>query len=143
MTNLIRFAFNIIIGILLLVACNPTPRYLGKDGTNNYDIDTAKTGDIIVGLASYYADKYHGNKTASGEIYNMYDLTAASPDLPFSSILRITNLKNSKAVIVRVNDRMPLHPERIIDLSYGAALQLDMIKDGVVKVQIEVLQLGN
>lgn len=143
MTNSFKLILILIIGILSLVACNPSPRYLERYDSKNYDIDTAKTGDIIIGLASYYADKYHGNKTASGEIYNMYDLTAASADLPFNSILRITNLKNSKAVIVKVNDRMPPHPERVIDLSYGAALQLDMIKDGVVKVQIEILQLGN
>ncbi|HPN37025.1 MAG TPA: septal ring lytic transglycosylase RlpA family protein [Melioribacteraceae bacterium] len=127
------------------IACNPIPRYLekGKDVSYNYDIDTAKTGEIYIGMASYYADKFHGRQTSNGEIYNMYDLTTASPNLPFGSILRITNLKNNRAVIVRVNDRMPPHPERIIDLSYGAAEQLDMLKDGVVKVQIEVLELGN
>lgn len=131
--------------LLIVAACNPTPRYLGRytDNEINLDIDTAKTRDIYIGLASFYAEKFHGKETSNGETYNMYDLTAASPDLPFSSILRITNLKNNKAVIVRINDRMPPHPERIIDLSYGAAEKLDMLKDGVVKVQIEVLELGN
>lgn len=141
-----KYGYLIIFALFIIfIGCNPAPRYLQKDNqsNNNYDIDTAKTGDIYIGLASYYADKYHGRQTSNGEIYNMYDLTAASPDLPFSSILRITNLKNNKAVIVRVNDRMPPHPERIIDLSYGAAEKLDMLKDGVVKVQIEVLELGN
>jgi rare lipoprotein A len=141
-----KYGYFLIFALFIIfIGCNPAPRYLQKDNQSNinYDIDTAKTGDIYIGLASYYADKYHGRQTSNGEIYNMYDLTAASPDLPFSTILRITNLKNNKAVIVRVNDRMPPHPERIIDLSYGAAEKLDMLKDGVVKVQIEVLELGN
>ncbi len=140
--------YNYLIGFVIIIifaACNPVPRYLerSKNINTNYDIDTAKTGEVYIGLASYYAEKFHGRQTSNGETYNMYDLTTASPDLPFGSILRITNLKNNKAVIVRVNDRMPPHPERIIDLSYGAAEQLDMLKDGVVKVQIEVLELGN
>jgi len=130
----------------LLASCVGTPRYAikrdnDKESINNI-IDTAKTGEIMYGPASYYADKFHGRNTSNGETYDMHELTAAHPTLPFNTVLRITNTKNQKAVIVRINDRMPVHKERIIDISYAAAEQLDMLRDGVVNVQIEVLETG-
>ena len=89
-----------------------------------------------VGTASYYADKYHGKKTASGEKYNMHEMTAAHRTLPFGSKVRVTNLDNSKSVVVRVNDRGPFVKGRLIDLSLAAARKLDMIRSGVARVEV-------
>lgn len=99
--------------------------------------------DVFYGLASYYADKFHGRKTANGEIYDMYDLTAAHLIFPFNTIIRVTNELNKKQTIIRINDRMPEHPERIIDLSLGTATSLDMVIKGVVPVKLEILRWGN
>lgn len=111
---------------------------------NAYDVYTDYVPvDTYEGTASYYAHKYHGRLTANGETYNMYGYTAAHPDFPFGTILRVTNLKNNITVTLKINDRMPRHSERIIDLSLGAAEKLDMINDGLAEVRIEVLQWGN
>lgn len=89
------------------------------------------------GIGSWYGKKFHGNKTASGEIYDMYKMTAAHPILPIPSYVRVTNLDNGKQVIVRVNDRGPFHSDRIIDLSYTAALKLGYIGKGSGRVEVE------
>jgi len=94
------------------------------------------------GIASYYADKYHGRKTANGEIFNMYDFTAAHCDFPFGTIIRVIDLSNNKSVIVRINDRFPFHPDRIIDLSYACAKELDMLQAGISRVRLEILKWG-
>ncbi|MCD4665113.1 MAG: septal ring lytic transglycosylase RlpA family protein [Bacteroidales bacterium] len=91
------------------------------------------------GKASFYADKFHGRKTASGELYNKNKLTAAHPKLKFGTMVRVTNLFNDRSVVVRVNDRGPYAKSRIIDLSFAAAQKLDMIKNGVVEVLVEVI----
>lgn len=92
--------------------------------------------------ASYYADKFHGKKTSSGETFNMYAFTAAHKTLPFNTIVKLTNLKNGKSVNVRVNDRGPFAAGREIDVSRAAAEKLDMITDGTAQVSIEIIQLG-
>ena len=89
--------------------------------------------------ASYYAEKFHGRKTANGEIFNMYAMTCAHKTLPFGTVLRITNLSNNKTVDVRVNDRGPFVKGREIDLSKGAAQKLGMIKTGTANVRIEIV----
>ncbi len=94
-----------------------------------------------VGMASWYGKKFHGKKTASGERFNMYAMTAAHKTLPFNSRVRVTNLDNNKSVKVRINDRGPWTKGRIIDLSYAAAKKIDMIEKGVVKVRVEVISL--
>ncbi|MBX9853126.1 MAG: septal ring lytic transglycosylase RlpA family protein [Cytophagaceae bacterium] len=91
------------------------------------------------GMASYYASKFHGKKTACGEKYDMYALTAAHNTLPFHTYVKVTNLKNNKTVIVRINDRGPHAKGRIIDLSKAAAEKIGLIQDGVGKVRIEVI----
>lgn len=91
------------------------------------------------GKGSWYGKKFHGQRTASGEIYNMYKMTAAHPTLPIPSYARVTNLRNGKQVIVRVNDRGPFHSERIIDLSYTAALKLGYINSGSIELEVERL----
>lgn len=89
------------------------------------------------GLASYYADRFDGRKTASGEIFRNTKMTAAHKKLPFGTMLKVTNLKNGKTVIVRVNDRGPYAHGRIIDLSKAAAGKIGMIEDGLAEVRIE------
>lgn len=92
---------------------------------------------IAYGDASYYSDAFHGKKTASGEIFNKWELTCAHRTLPFGTRLMVTNLINKKTVLVRVNDRGPFVKGRIVDLSYAAAQKIDMITAGVVKVKVE------
>lgn len=91
------------------------------------------------GIGSWYGKKFHGQKTASGEIYDMFKMTAAHPTLPIPSYVRVTNLRNGRKVIVRVNDRGPFHSSRIIDLSYTAALKLDYIRHGSAELEVERL----
>jgi len=88
------------------------------------------------GLASWYGAKFHGRRTASGERYDMYAMTAAHPTMPLPSYARVRNPANGREVVVRVNDRGPFHPGRIIDLSYTAALRLDLLR-GVAPVEVE------
>ena len=92
------------------------------------------------GLASWYGRKFHGSPTASGETYDMYQMTAAHKTLPIPSYARVTNLRNGRSVIVRVNDRGPFHDGRVIDLSYAAAVRLDKLQAGTVEVEVELLQ---
>ncbi|HTN93946.1 MAG TPA: septal ring lytic transglycosylase RlpA family protein [Gallionella sp.] len=89
------------------------------------------------GIASWYGKKFNGEKTSSGEIYDMYAMTAAHPILPLPSYARVTNLSNHKSVIVRINDRGPFMNDRIIDLSYTAAYKLGIINDGSSEVEVE------
>jgi rare lipoprotein A len=91
------------------------------------------------GEASYYGNQFHGRKTASGEKFNMNELTAAHPRIRFNTLLRVTNTLNNKSVIVRINDRGPYVGNRIIDLSKAAAAKIDMIRSGVAPVQLEVI----
>ncbi len=98
-----------------------------------------KVGTVYKGTASWYGYDFHGNSTSNGEFYNMYAYTAAHKTLPMNTILKVTNLKNGKSVIVRVNDRGPFAANRIIDLSYAAAKKIDMIRDGTAPVKITVL----
>lgn len=93
------------------------------------------------GLASYYANKFHGRKTASGERYSKHRLTAAHRTLPFGTMVKVTEVKTGKWLVVRINDRGPHVRKRIIDLSYAAAKQFSMIKGaGVIKVKIQVVE---
>lgn len=94
------------------------------------------------GIGSWYGRKFHGQKTSSGEPYDMYGMTAAHPTLPIPSYVRVTNPANGKSVVVRVNDRGPFHADRIIDLSYTAAWKLGYIGNGSTLVDVELLQPG-
>jgi rare lipoprotein A len=89
------------------------------------------------GIASWYGKKFNGSRTSSGEIYDMYAMTAAHPTLPLPSYARVTNLANHKSVIVRINDRGPFMKDRIIDLSYTAAYKLGIIGDGSAEVEVD------
>lgn len=89
------------------------------------------------GIASWYGRRYHGQKTSSGETYDMYSMTAAHPTLPIPSYARVTNVANGKSVVVRVNDRGPFHSDRMIDLSYVAAYKLGYVQSGSAQVEVE------
>ena len=89
------------------------------------------------GLASWYGKRYHGNKTSSGETYDMYAMSAAHPTLPIPSYARVTRVSNGKSVVVRINDRGPFQGGRIIDLSYVAAHKLGFVQAGSAEVTVE------
>ena len=92
-----------------------------------------------VGTASWYGEDFDGKPTASGEPFNMYDLTAAHPSLPLGTMVRVTNLRNRRAVVVRINDRGPIVPGRIIDVSYSAAKVLNFQGQGIQRVRLDVV----
>ena len=95
-----------------------------------------------IGTASWYGEYFEGKPTASGEDYDMYDMTAAHPTLPLGSYVRVTNLRNGRAVVVKVNDRGPIVPGRIIDLSYAAACVLEFEERGLQKVRLDLVKPG-
>ena len=97
----------------------------------------------LSGKASWYGPGLNGNKTASGEIFDMYGMTAAHKELPFGSIVLVTNDENGKSVVVRINDRGPFVSGRVIDLSYGAAYLIDMVRAGVVKSHVDIIRIGD
>ena len=92
-----------------------------------------------VGTASWYGEDFDGKPTASGETYDMYGMTAAHPTLPLGSFVKVTNLHNGKSVVVKVNDRGPIVPGRIIDLSMSAAEALDFKEHGIQRVRLDLL----
>lgn len=94
---------------------------------------------IQFGIASWYSNEFHGKKTSSGEIYNKNDFTGAHRTLPFGTPVKVTNIKNGRTTIIRINDRGPKRMDRKIDLSYAAAEKLGMIRDGIARVKLEVL----
>lgn len=94
------------------------------------------------GVASWYGRRYHGQKTASGEVYDMYGMTAAHPTLPIPSYVRVSNLKNGRSVVLRVNDRGPFKADRVIDLSFTAACKLDILAGGSQLVEVEAILPG-
>jgi len=94
-------------------------------------------------LASWYGPKFHGKKTANGEFYDQMAFTAAHKSLPFGTLLKLTNPRNNKTVIVRVNDRGPFSGRRDLDLSKGAAVALGMVKRGVINVEVAEVALSD
>ena len=123
----------------ILRAGNTSP--YSVDGVEYRVLDSA-AGYDEQGIASWYGTKFHGNKTANGEVYDLYLATAAHRSLPIPSYLRVTNLDNGREVTVRVNDRGPFHPERLIDLSYGAAVKLGFVDKGTARVRIRSVNLA-
>lgn len=107
-------------------------RYRIVKNTNNY---------TETGYASWYGEKFHGHKTSNGETYNMFSMTAAHKTLPLPSFVKVTNTRNGKSTIVRVNDRGPFHEGRIIDLSMAAAAKIGVISLGTAPVKIEVINV--
>ncbi|EAR23308.1 septal ring lytic transglycosylase RlpA family protein [Nitrococcus mobilis] len=104
-----------------------------------YHVLRSADGFVQHGIASWYGRKFHGRRTSSGELYNMYAMTAAHKRLPIPSRVEVTNLTNGRHAVVRINDRGPFVRNRIIDLSYAAAKQLDMLNEGIATVEIRAL----
>ena len=104
-----------------------------------YRVMPSEAGYRERGFASWYGEKFHGHKTSNGEIYDMFQLSAAHKSMPIPSYLRVTNLENNRSIIVRVNDRGPFHSERIIDLSYAAAHMLGYDNKGTAMVEVEAI----
>ncbi len=131
--------------LMLFWGCSPAPRYTSR-GVPRATVSVLSTtekprvGSKFRGVASFYADEYHGRKTANGEVFDMYGLTCAHNGFPFDTWLEVRNLANKRTVIVRVNDRGPFIDGRIIDLSYGAAREIGMIEKGVQEVEITVIR---
>lgn len=100
----------------------------------------AKVGFVETGVASWYGHPYHGRKTSNGETYDMEELTAAHLQLPFNTVVRVTNLATERWVDVRINDRGPFIDGRIVDLSHAAARQIGMIAEGTAMVRLEVME---
>ena len=107
-------------------------------GKRYYVLDSGD-GFTQKGIASWYGPKFHGKKTSNGEIYDMYAMTAAHKTLPLPSYLEVKNLENGRKIIVRVNDRGPFHDNRVVDLSYTAAIKLGMIGKGTALVEIRAI----
>jgi len=101
------------------------------------DADTVRSTFLEEGVAAYYAPSFHGRRTASGEIYDEKDLTAAHRTLPFGTKVRVTHLANGREVVVTINDRGPFTKGRVIDLSREAARRLHLLEDGIARVRIE------
>ncbi|MCL6261659.1 septal ring lytic transglycosylase RlpA family protein [Aquiflexum sp. TKW24L] len=123
--------------LILLMVMSPLLISAGELKPNEED-----SLKIQEGIASYYGRKFHLKRTANGETFDMERMTAAHKNLPFGTMLKVTNLKNDKVVWVRVNDRLPQNSKRIIDLSRAAATEIGMINDGLAKVKIEVPDQG-
>ncbi len=149
----------ILLFLLLFVGCGQekqvvwipkqTPKkeckYRYKVNGKTYCVLKNHTGYVETGVASWYGPGFHGQRTASGEIYNMYKLTAAHRTLPLGTYVKVINLENGKDVVVRVNDRGPFVRGRIIDLSYAAAKQIGMLRKGTARVRLIALgkMVGN
>lgn len=116
-------------------AGNKSYSVLGK----RYHVLDSAHGYAEEGLASYYGKKFHGRRTSSQEVYDMYAFTAAHKTLPLPSFARVTNLDNGRSIVVRVNDRGPFHAGRVIDLSYAAAVKLGYRDQGTARVRVEAL----
>ena len=133
-----KYILIILLPILFLNFCAPSSRFASKKTSRK--TTNVRDGETIIGYASYYADKFHGRQTANGEIFNMHDYTAAHRNLPFDTVLLVTNLENGKKVKVRINDRGPFSKGRVIDLSYRAMLELEGIEDGLITVKVKVIK---
>lgn len=139
---------------IALAACTASPRYPSPPKSSPPADRSANLSEITrpgranvstegayqIGLASYYAHKFHGRQTANGEIFDMYGLSAAHRELPLGTVIRVTHMGNGRSLELRVNDRGPFIPGRILDLSLGAAQKLDMVEAGVAEIRIDILK---
>ena len=125
----------------------PRPEPLARYGNRSpyevlgksYTVMASSAGYREKGIASWYGSKFHGRRTSSGEVFDMHLATAAHRSLPLPTYAEVTNLENGKRVIVKINDRGPFHDDRLIDLSYGAAIRLGMIGNGTARVEVRAI----
>jgi rare lipoprotein A len=132
---IIRPASVLLIAFLLLLG--PLSAGVVAPSGSHFSTSEDKT---LYGLASYYAQKFHGRKTANGEIFDHSKMTAACNVLPLGTWLKVTNLKNKRSIVVKTNDRLHPKTRRIIDLSYEGAEKLGYIKSGLTRVKIEIIR---
>jgi len=118
----------------------PVTKTAGQKTQKSKNIKNKKSPPYQVGTASWYGEQFQGKQTASGEPYDMRDFTAAHPTLPLGTFVKVTNLRNGKAVVVRINDRGPVVDGRIIDVSYNAARALGFKERGLQKVRLDLYQ---
>lgn len=145
MKSLYHVFLSFFLPLFFIYSCVSYKGYNTKPFSHREDENSSfYVGQFFYGKAVYYHDKYHGRKTASGEYFSQSNLTAAHRTLPFGTIVKVTNLKNGLSVVVRINDRGPFGAkDKIIDLSKEAARRLNMLKDGVIPVKVEILRLPN
>ncbi len=152
----INIVMLLLMFLFIINSCSPSPRYNSKAGfskknnssisknvkiNKNKKINKKKT--VYRGISSYYGPKFHGKLTANGEVFDMYGISAAHKEIPFNTVVRVTNLDNSKSLILRINDRGPYVGNRILDCSYGAAKKLGFLDQGTANVEIRVIEWGD
>ena len=137
----------ILIFAMFIVSCGSSIAYgdyVDTTGWSRKQIESIKKHpQTQIGIASYYGKKFHKKRTANGEIFNMYKVSAAHKSYPLGTKVRVTNLENGKSIKLVINDRGPFVKGRIIDLSYKAARKLDFVNQGTTKVRINVIRLGD
>ncbi len=150
---------KVIVFLIILTGCSSNPRFTDSAGTSGVSTKTVKRhqhkkshnkaipvtfkkGTTWECSVSYYGKKFHGRKTANGERFDMYGISAAHKLLPFNTLIRFENLSNGRKLTVRINDRGPYIEGREFDLSYGAAKKLKMINEGVARTKVTILELG-
>ena len=139
---LLRLFSYIILLTLSLISCASNNKIVSSESVVKQKLpDTV--GDIQYGVSSYYAEKFHGKRTANGEIYDMYGISGAHQTLPLNSIVKVTNLENNNELVIKVNDRGPFLKGRIFDCSYGAAVKLGFISKGTALVKVEIIEIGD
>ncbi len=148
MKRLVKFIISTLAAVIVASCASNAPttkttktKHTTTKTTTSSSSSSTKSGAVTKGKASYYADKFHGRKTASGEVYDKKKLTAAHRTYAFGTVVRVTNKKNGKSVDVRINDRGPFSSGRIIDLSRAAAEKISMVNDGVVDVEVKVISV--
>jgi rare lipoprotein A len=139
---LLRLFSSIILLTLSLISCASNNKNVSPELVVEQKLPD-KIGDIQYGVSSYYAEKFHGKRTANGEIYDMYGISGAHQTLPLNSIVKVTNLENNIELVIKVNDRGPFLKGRIFDCSYGAAVKLGFISKGTAIVKVEIIEIGD
>jgi len=147
-TKLLSQSILIFILIISFFKCSTGAKYsrYSTQTRGSYNKEQAakyRVNQVLKGECSYYADKFHGNKTANGEIYDMNQYTAAHRTLPFNTILDVKNINNGITVRVRINDRGPFKKGRILDLSLAAAKKIDLVRSGITQIEAKIIKLGN
>jgi rare lipoprotein A (peptidoglycan hydrolase) len=139
--------FKILLLAFILISCSSNVAhgdYIDSTGMTRKEIEAIRYHpQVQVGVASYYGKAFHKKRTANGEIFDMYKVSAAHKTYPLGTVVKVTNLKNGRSIRLKINDRGPFVKGRVLDLSYEAAKRLGFLSSGTTKVRIEVLKLGN
>ena len=140
-----RIIFSLI--MISMMSCGPNIAYgdyINSEGMTRKQIEAIKGHpQVQIGIASYYGSKFHKKRTANGEIFNMYKVSAAHKTYPLGTKVKVTNMENGKSIKLTINDRGPYVKGRIIDLSYKAARKIGFVNQGTTKVRIDVIRLGD